>query len=111
MNGPKISPQQYPNSLDAANASHSSNEVTSPSPAIHIVDASLNEVGVEEEDEEDIETGVVVAEMVPDDHFVSVYGKRENYMDSEFGDDHFEATENWSTQVSSCSNFLDFSLK
>ncbi len=114
MSGPRISqllPQQYPNSVDVPNPTTPSTEVRSPSPAIHIVDASLNEVGEEVEDEDDeeeeeMETGVVVAEMEPDDHFVSVYAKRDNNIDSEFGDDHFEATENWSTQVSISAIFM-----
>jgi hypothetical protein len=36
--------------------------------------------------------------MEPDDPFVSA--KPDENMDSEFGDDHFEATENWSYNVS-----------
>lgn len=103
MNGPKISqllPEQFPASIDALNSRQSPVEtVSSPPPAIQMNDATLSEEQEDEELEEQVEGDVMVAEMEPDDHFVSVYAKRDLNMDSEFGDDHFEATENWSSQV------------
>lgn len=112
MNGPKVShalPQQYPTSLDVPNVTNSPTEIESlPSPEVQIGDPTINEEGEGEEEEqelehepepEQVEEGVMVAEMEPDDHFVSVYAKRDQNIDSEFGDDQFEATENWSSQV------------
>ncbi|XP_057378415.1 longitudinals lacking protein, isoforms A/B/D/L-like isoform X3 [Daphnia carinata] len=51
-----------------------------------------------EENGDDLEPGVMVAEMEPDDNFVSVITGQGENIDSEFGDDYFEATENWSSQ-------------
>ncbi|XP_045036276.1 longitudinals lacking protein, isoforms A/B/D/L isoform X4 [Daphnia magna] len=51
-----------------------------------------------EENGEDLEPGVMVAEMEPDDNFVPVLADQGENIDSEFGDDHFEATENWPSQ-------------
>lgn len=100
MNGPKathVKPQQYPTSLDVPNITNSPTEIESlPSPEVQVSDPTGDE---EQEEDEQAEEGVMVADMEPDDHFISVYAKRDQNMDSEFGDDHFEATENWSSQV------------
>ncbi|XP_046654573.1 uncharacterized protein LOC124348411 isoform X1 [Daphnia pulicaria] len=111
MNGSKpyhISLGKYPSSVNTDESAHSPAEARSlSSPPMQMIEASLTgeeepEQGEEErdltqdeeEDEEETEPGVFVAEMEPDDPFVSA--KPDENMDSEFGDDHFEATENWS---------------
>ncbi len=117
MNGSKssnISLGKYPSSVNTDESAHSPAEARSlSSPTMQMIEPSLTgeeeepEQGEEErdltqdeeeEDEEEMEPGVFVAEMEPDDPFVSV--KHHENMDSEFGDDHFEATENWSYHVS-----------
>jgi hypothetical protein len=115
MNGSKpyhISLGKYPSSVNTDESAHSPAEARSlSSPPMQMIEASLTgeeepEQGEEEkdltqdeeEDEEETEPGVFVAEMEPDDPFVSA--KPDENMDSEFGDDHFEATENWSYNVS-----------
>jgi hypothetical protein len=117
MNGSKssnISSGQYPSSVNTDDSSHSPTEARSVSspPPMQMMEALLNEEEEEpeqdeeerdlrqEEEEEEMEPGVVVAEMEPDDPFISVNSKHDENMGSEFGDDHFEATENWSYQVS-----------
>ena len=115
MNGSKssnISSGKYPNSVNTDESLPSPARSLS-SPPMQVIEASLNEEEEPEhdeeeavlgqEEEEEMEPGVVVAEMEPDDPFVSVNSKHDENMETEFGDDHFEATENWSYNVS----FLD----
>jgi len=113
MNGKSsnISLGKYPSSVNTDESAHSPAEARSlSSPPMQMIEASLNgeeepehgeeerDLTQDEEEEEEMEPGVVVAEMEPDDPFVSV--RHDENMDSEFGDDHFEATENWSYHVS-----------
>lgn len=120
MNGSKssnISSGHYSNSVNTDESVHSPAR-SLPSPPMQMIEATLNEEEEEEpeqdeeesvlrqeEEEEEMEPGVVVAEMEPDDPFVSVNSKHDENMDSEFGDDHFEATENWSYHVSFLESF------
>lgn len=106
MNGPKVSHtliSQYSDATTNENSTSPSSETKSlKSPAHCMVETAENEV--EGQEEEEIEPGVMVAEMEPDDHFVSAYGKRDTVV-PEFDDDQFEATEHWSSQVIFSTNF------
>lgn len=113
MNGPKVSQilsEPYPTSGNRGDSINSpSNPRSFLSSSIQMMEASFNNNEEEneqqhlredgsEENGEDLEPGVMVAEMEPDDNFVPVLAGQGENIDSEFGDDHFEATENWPSQ-------------
>ncbi|XP_057378412.1 protein tramtrack, alpha isoform-like isoform X1 [Daphnia carinata] len=113
MNGPKTSQilsEPHSNSGNRGDSVHSSSNPQSfLSSSSQMMEASLNDneeeneqqhriEGGGEENGDDLEPGVMVAEMEPDDNFVSVITGQGENIDSEFGDDYFEATENWSSQ-------------
>ncbi|XP_045036275.1 longitudinals lacking protein, isoforms A/B/D/L isoform X2 [Daphnia magna] len=113
MNGPKMSQilsEPYPTSGNRGDSINSpSNPRSFLSSSIQMMGASFNNNEEEneqqhlredgsEENGEDLEPGVMVAEMEPDDNFVPVLADQGENIDSEFGDDHFEATENWPSQ-------------
>lgn len=116
MNGPKASQilsEPYPTSGNKNDSTdYQADARLFSSPPVEMIEASFNNNEEEnqheqdlgerdsDEDEDDLEHGVMVAEMEPDDNFVSVLdADQSENIDSEFGDDHFEATENWSSQV------------
>ena len=94
--------QNYSPSDNVSHPTPSPTDIESSPQTVHqLVEDDEEQVEDDKEGEEQEEIsevgGIMVAEMEPDDNFVSLEPPSQDQ--SEFGDDHFEATENWSSQV------------